>query len=55
LNLIGFKPFALLPLLMANWVFLVIGDPLRFGLEVVFEEDLDLFLVGARPSSTSPP
>jgi len=49
---------ALLPLLMASWVFLVIGVPLRFGLEgveVVFEVEVFVLFLGARPSSTSPP
>jgi len=55
LNLIGFKPFALLPLLIASWVFLVIGLPLRLGLDAdFFAEDDDLFL-GALPSLTSSP
>jgi len=49
-------PFALRPLLMANWVFLVIGVPFLLGLAAaVFFVVLRLFLVGARPSSTSPP
>jgi hypothetical protein len=54
-HLIGLSPFALRPLLMASWVFLVIGLPLRLGLAgeaALFEED---FFLGALPSLTSSP
>jgi len=54
-HLMGFIPFALRPLLIANCVFLVIGLPLRLGLAgeaALFEED---FFLGALPSLTSSP
>jgi len=54
-HLIGLSPFALRPLLMASWVFLVIGFPLRLDLDVdFFEVEADRFL-GALPSLTSSP
>lgn len=51
----GFMPFALRPLLMASWVFLVILLPFRLGLDAALFFVVLRRVEGARPSFTSSP